>query len=89
MSAAVDKKALIDSELFQFLRAQVVKRSRIPAESVTPDAALTDLGLQSIDAVLLCGEVESKFDIEIDPIEIFEHETVGGFAQTLLDRIGA
>ncbi|PWE30793.1 acyl carrier protein [Pararhodobacter marinus] len=81
--------ALIETELFQFLRAQVVQRSRAPAERVTPDAKLSDLGMQSIDAVLLCGEIEDRFEVEIDPSEIFEHETVGDFAQSVLGRLAA
>ena len=49
-----------------------------------PDSALVDLGLQSIDAVIVCGEVEDEFGIEIDPSEIFEHDTLGTFADEII-----
>jgi hypothetical protein len=39
-----------------------------------------DGGLQSIDAVLLCGEVEDAFQMELDPALIFDHKDVGSFA---------
>jgi acyl carrier protein len=38
----------------------------IPAEKVTPDAHFESLGLDSADAVILCGSLEEHFNVEID-----------------------
>ncbi len=73
--------------LYEFLRERIAQRTKLTAEEITADAVLADLGLQSIDAVLLCGEVEDRFDIEMDPADIFEHETLRAFAQSILQRL--
>lgn len=76
-----------DTALFGFLREQIAQRAKSPIADVGENASLNDLGLQSIDAVLVCCEVEEKFDVEIDPGEIFEHETLGGFAKAIAARL--
>lgn len=80
---------LPETDLFQFMRTQILQRAKVQPEMITPDVHLTDLGIQSIDAVLLCGEIEDRFEVEIDPAEIFEHDSLGAFAQTILARLAA
>lgn len=75
-----------ESEIFEFLRTRLAEVTQQDASSITEASVLIDLGLQSIDAVLLCGEVEDRFDIELDPAIIFEHDTLGGFAGEI-DRL--
>ena len=75
------------NQLIKFLYEQLAQRSDLPVESITPETQLTDLGIQSIDAVLLCGEIEDRFAVEMDPADIFEHDTVGAFAQSILTRM--
>jgi len=76
-----------ENQLFEFLFDQLAQRSAAPEEAVNAQTQLTDLGIQSIDAVLLCGDIEDKFEVEIDPADIFEHDTVGAFAQSILSRM--
>lgn len=64
-----------------FLRAQIAKRTNLTLAEVTETSIMVDLGLESIDAVLLCGDTEDQFEIEIDPAMIFEHDTLGSFAR--------
>ncbi|TNE67945.1 MAG: acyl carrier protein [Alphaproteobacteria bacterium] len=77
------------AKVVQFLRERIAKRIDIPLETVTENAVLVDLGLQSIDAVLVCGEVEDEFGIELDPSSIFDHETLGGFAREIAGLVAA
>lgn len=76
-------------QIIDFLYAEISQRCSVPKESLSLDTQLTDLGMQSIEAVLLCGEIEDQFQIEIDPAEIFEHDTVGAFSETLAARSAA
>lgn len=78
-----------ESQFFSFLRDRVAQRTKAEAEAIGMDMSLADLGLQSIDAVLVCGEVEDRFGVEVDPAEIFEHDTLGEFARSILKRTGA
>jgi acyl carrier protein len=38
---------------------------------------LTDIGLESIDAVLISGEIEDEFQVEVEPSMMFELQTFG------------
>ncbi len=78
---------LTQTPLFLFLRSRIAQRTRSAEDSLTADMSLSDIGLQSIDAVLVCGEVEDEFGIEIDPAEIFDHATVKDFCQALTARL--
>lgn len=74
-------------EVVDFLTAGIARFTRRDPAAIPPDAALVDLGLQSIDAVLLSGEVEDHFRIELDPATIFEHETLASFASEITARM--
>ena len=69
-----------------FLVATIARFTKQPADRIPHDAVLIDLGLQSIDAVILSGEVEDQFSIELDPSTIFEHDTLDSFAAEILRR---
>jgi acyl carrier protein len=72
-----------------FLQLRIAHYAKTDPNAVGAGDALVDLGLQSIDAVLLCGDVEDAFRIELDPATIFEHETMGSFAAEIDRRIAA
>ena len=72
-----------------FLQTHIARFTRQEPEAIDENAVLIDLGLQSIDAVLLCGEVEDHFRIELDPATIFEHETLLSFAAEVTRRLAA
>lgn len=72
-----------------YLKTSIAEYTELSADQITAESQLTEIGLQSVDAVLVCGNVEEKFEIEIDPSEIFEHETVGSFAAAVADMVDA
>ncbi len=76
-----------ETAVMDFIRARLAERTKVPLSDVTPSSRLIALGLQSIDAVLLCGEVEEAFEVELDPTTIFEQDTVGGFVGAVLARM--
>lgn len=76
-----------EAQLLEFLRQQIAQRTKLKVEDISEDSVLIDIGLKSIDAVLLCGDVEDRFEVEIDPADIFDHETLGAFAKSVLQRL--
>jgi acyl carrier protein len=72
-----------------FLIGAIARFTRQPVEAIASDSVLVDLGLQSIDAVLLSGEVEDHFGIELDPSTVFEHDTLDSFAREIARRLDA
>ncbi|MEM8663932.1 MAG: acyl carrier protein [Pseudomonadota bacterium] len=78
---------IASDDLYPFLIERLCKMTRQDPAAITPTSVFVDMGLQSIDAVLLCGEVEDHFAIELDPETIFEHETLGSFADEISRRM--
>lgn len=66
------------------LCAQLATRTGVPRETITADSEFALLGLQSVDAVLLCTALGKDFALEIDPSDIFEHDTPGSFADAVI-----
>jgi len=76
-------------ELVAFLIRRIAALTKQDEAAIGPETSLVDAGLQSIDAVLLCGEVEDAFQVEIDPALIFDHETLGSFAAAVKGLMAA
>ncbi|HAE51294.1 MAG: polyketide synthase [Tistrella sp.] len=77
----------INPDVMAFLIGRLSELTGTPPSEIGIDIALIDLGLQSIDAVLLCGEIEDRFRIELDPTTIFDAETLGDFAREVSSRV--
>ena len=74
-------------QVMGFLKSEIARFTKTVPESIADDAVLIDLGLQSIDAVIMSGNVEDTFNIELDPATVFEHETLASFAAEITARI--
>ena len=55
----------------------IKKKIRVDRTDITPDDKLTELGLESLDALELVFDLEEKFDIEI-PVNANDAQ-IGGF----------
>ncbi|MBT9373343.1 acyl carrier protein [Rhizobium sp. CSW-27] len=82
-------EALPKDELVTFLIRRLAALTRQNETEIGLETSLLDIGLQSIDAVLLCGEVEDAFQVEIDPALIFDHDTLGSFALAVKELMAA
>lgn len=76
-----------EEKLLAFVAEQIRIRKKDADLEISADTVLTNVGLQSIEAVLLSGEIEDRFQVEIDPADIFEHETLGSFVQGIARRL--
>lgn len=77
------------NDIIEFLRTQISARTQRAEANLSNDADLTDLGLKSIDVVLISGEVEDHFGIDVDPIVMFEYRTIHAVADRLVEVSGA
>lgn len=73
------------SDLIQFLITQVAARLDCPPEEIEPDRDLLQLGLQSIDAVVISCELEDYIDGEVDPTLLLNHRTIAQVVDAFLD----
>ena len=72
-------------EMVDFLRQQILIRTGVPESDLTNGTTLSALGLSSLDAVLISGEVEDHFDLEIDPTTMFEYHTIDAITDRLIE----
>jgi acyl carrier protein len=74
-------------EVVAFLVEQLAERlgGDVAASAVDHDADLIELGIKSIDAVLVSGEIEDRFGAEIEPVLLFECRTVNRVADRVMD----
>lgn len=79
----------IQDQVLAFAIEQIKLRTKAADMEITAESVLTDLGLQSIEAVLLSGEIEDKFQVEIDPADIFAHDTLDSFVREISERLKA
>jgi acyl carrier protein len=76
----------LDAEVMTFLTTKIAAVTKQDVAAIKLEANLIDLGLQSIDAVILSGDIEDEFTIELDPATIFEHDTLQSFALEISRR---
>lgn len=79
--------AALTTSVLDFVRQELSTRVKVPVEQIDASSNLIDLGLQSIDAVIMCGEIEDHFQVELDPSAIFQFQTVGSFVDDVLTRL--
>ncbi len=73
--------------LIAFLRERVSERVSVPIDEIDLDTNLVSIGMRSLDAVLISGQLEDEFQVEIDPILMFEFSTIGEVVANVLEKI--
>jgi acyl carrier protein len=58
-----------------WVRDHLAKVRGVAPESVTLDKGFSSYGLDSVDAVLMAGELEEAFGIEIDPARFLQFDS--------------
>ncbi|MFB4313835.1 acyl carrier protein [Actinomadura sp. 21ATH] len=81
MAAAEDVRAWLVERLASYLDRD--------AATLDPAAGFADLGLDSVYALILCGDVEDRFGLEVEPTITWEHPTVAALAGHLAGELAA
>jgi acyl carrier protein len=71
-----------------FLTDRLAARIGVRPDAIDRDADLIELGVKSIDAVIVSGDLEDRFGIEIDPTLVFEHRTVNRITEVVAADLG-
>jgi len=72
------------ADVESFVRARISRRTQVPDEEIVDSTVLVDIGLESVDAVLICGEIEDAFQVEVEPSMMFEFETFGAVVKAVM-----
>ena len=75
-------------ELLGFLRRVIGKEFEVPADEIQPEALLTqDLGLDSVDAMVLALRVEEETGLELSDDELKALDTVASVVALVHQRL--
>ena len=59
----------------------------MPATTISPMVPLAEMGVDSVHAISLVGDVEMHFDIDVDPTMIFDYPTLSGIADFISSAV--
>jgi acyl carrier protein len=91
MSQTTDPIAtgIASSDVAEWLIGRIRFYDQVDAADVTLAAPLTELGLDSIYVMTLCGDIEDTYGLAIDPTFFAEYTTLGEVADALSARIAS
>jgi acyl carrier protein len=67
--------------ILHWLTTRVASYLERPASTVSPMVPLAEMGIDSVHAIELVGDVEAHFDIDVDPTLIFDYPTLAQIAE--------
>jgi acyl carrier protein len=67
--------------ILRWLTTQLASYLEVPATTINPMVPLAEMGVDSVHAISLVGDVELRFDIDVDPTMIFDYPTLSGIAE--------
>jgi len=68
------------STLTGWLAERVAEYTGRAPHQIDPATPLAELGIDSVSAVALCGEIEDRWSIEVDPTLVFDYPTIAEIA---------
>ncbi len=68
------------AEIRRWLIERIAYYLERPVDDVDPGVPLAESGMSSVSAVELCGDVEDRFEINVDPTMVFDYPTVAEIA---------
>ncbi|MFI6365377.1 acyl carrier protein [Nocardia sp. NPDC050630] len=78
-----DTAAACPTTIQGWLVKRVADYTERAPHQVDPAIPLAELGLDSASAVTLCGEIEDRWSLDIDPTLVFDYPTISDIAAHL------
>lgn len=67
--------------ILHWLTTTIASYLEVPASTINPMVPLAEMGIDSVHAVSLVGDVEMHFDIDVDPTMVFDYPTLAAIAE--------
>ena len=74
-------------ELRSWLRARVAHYAQLDAAAIDTTATLTTYGLDSVYALILCGDIEDHLGLALEPTVAWDHPTIDALAGHLEETL--
>lgn len=79
---------ITETEVQEWLAGRIVAYGKKSEGGFTVDTDFSELGLDSVYALTLCGDIEDEYGIEVDPEIMWDFNTIRALA-TELDALRA
>jgi acyl carrier protein len=67
-------------QILRWLTTRLASYLEVSAATINPMVPLAEMGVDSVHAISLVGDVEMHFDIDVDPTMIFDYPTLSRIA---------
>ena len=67
--------------ILRWLTTRLAAYLEVPATAIELMVPLAEMGVDSVHAISLVGDVEAHFDIDVDPTMIFDYPTLSHIAE--------
>ena len=74
--------------LYEYVRSLMAKAVEMPEDDVDPEQNFMELGADSITAMSMVKEIETRYSIELPATLLFEYTTLNDLVEFLGDEIG-
>lgn len=82
-----DTGSVSAGEFADWLTACIADYREMEPSAIDKDTPLADLGLDSVYALTLCGDIEDRWGLETDPTVAWDFPTINALAGHLHDRL--
>lgn len=72
-----------DTTVESWLAGRILAYGKKEAGDFTFDTDFSDIGLDSVYALTLCGDIEDEYDLEIDPEMLWDYSSIRSLADKL------
>ena len=83
----MNQPAITKEQITDFVLGKVSVRTKTPLEQLTGETPLAGVGVDSLNAVLICGYLEDEYQIEIEPMIMFQYKTAHQVANAIFDML--
>jgi len=74
--------------ILRWLATRLAVYLEVPATTIDLMVPLAEMGVDSVHAISLVGDVEAHFDIDVDPTMIFDYPTLSHIAEYIGATVG-
>ncbi|RSM44455.1 polyketide synthase [Amycolatopsis balhimycina DSM 5908] len=74
---------LTPEKIRSWLIERVAHYAMVPAEEIEPDVPLANYGLDSVYAFALCGDIEDMLGLLVEPVLLWDVDTVSALTAHL------
>ncbi|HWA33784.1 MAG TPA: acyl carrier protein [Cyclobacteriaceae bacterium] len=73
--------------ILQYVRHVVAEETGQPEAAILESNSFESLGIDSLSAIVILNKIEDQYQFELNPLDIWDHPTVGAFTDFVAARL--